>query len=465
MKKAITLFVGMCLITVSAIGQFPHSNNEGTINPLHYKYITGTNRIPGQINNESKLNLPGYHKFPTHNARMFQSSEAIKQRLDSVTNEEYNDNLSQFVLSEKYEYNYDTDQNMVQARTYTRAPFNDQWLFLSKEEITYDADTNITQILEFEWNENTSQFMAYQKSVFLYDTAGNMIHYNEYEWETSLSQWVDSDKAEYTYDANGNLLQFISYYYDPSATQLVNRSKGEFTYNANSLVQFLIYQWDPTSSQWKESDKTDYTTNVNGCITQNLESTWDSITSQWLVTYKGEYTYDANGNPTQESYYFMDKNTNTFIASNKYDYTYDLSYNLYDLILPPASWLVPDYSNKIMNKPLGYVSFSWDEVNNNWNYNSRSTFYYSEQAINSVEQINRSISKIYPNPVKSFISFSFSENVDLVTFELFDIQGRKIMTKLVKNDDQLNMQELNDGIYIYKLINADKIQTGKLVKE
>ena len=184
-----------------------------------------------------------------------------------------------------------------------------------------------------------------------------------------------------------------------------------------------------------------------------------------MVSYKGEYAYDANGNPTLESYYFMNGNTNTFVASGKYEYTYDLSYNLSNLILPPVSWLVPDNSNKIINKPLGYVSFYWDEVSNNWNNNSRSTFYYSDQTINSVEQINRNISKIYPNPVKSLLSFSFSENVDNVTFELFDIQGRKIMTKVIKNDDQVNMQELNDGIYFYRLINANKIQTGKLVKE
>lgn len=465
MIKAITLFVGMCLITVSSIGQNPYSSMEKNAVSLHRKTTTETNQFHGQKIKTAKQGLPENFRLPNRHTQPLQPAGAIKHRLDYEIDEEYDNNSSQFVLSEKYEYNYDADQNMVQALIYGRDETATQWIFLSKEENTYDVNRNVTQTLSYYWDANTSQFIFSYKSEFIYDADNNMIQYTGSQWNAEASLWVVSGKQESAYDANGNLLQFISYSYDSAASEYVNQWKGEFTYNANALTQYLAYQWDPSLSLWMENEKYEYTTDVNGRITQSLDYYWNPSTSQWELSYKNVYGYDANGNPTLEEYFWMDGNTGTFVESNKYDYTYDLSFNLSNLILPPFSFFLPDFSDEINNKTLGYLSYFWDEGSNNWMNNNKGTYYYSDQIISSVNKINGNISEIYPIPVSSFLSFSFLENMNQVTFELFDTQGRKLMTKVLANNAKVNMQELNTGMYFYKLTGAAKIQTGKIIKE
>ena len=65
-----------------------------------------------------------------------------------------------------------------------------------------------------------------------------------------------------------------------------------------------------------------------------------------------------------------------------------------------------------------------------------------------------------------YISFSFSGNFAQITFELLDLQGRKLITKEVRNNETVNLEGLDNGIYVYNLFHTyGKRQCGKLIKE
>ncbi|MBN2520319.1 MAG: T9SS type A sorting domain-containing protein [Bacteroidales bacterium] len=72
---------------------------------------------------------------------------------------------------------------------------------------------------------------------------------------------------------------------------------------------------------------------------------------------------------------------------------------------------------------------------------------------------------IYPNPVSQNITIKNIMNNNPACFELFNLQGRKILSKTILKDENINLQHLIKGIYLYNVITNHGIQSGKLIKE
>ncbi len=92
-------------------------------------------------------------------------------------------------------------------------------------------------------------------------------------------------------------------------------------------------------------------------------------------------------------------------------------------------------------------------------------YYYAEKSI-SINKIFEGTSGIYPNPFSDFLSFSFSDyDGQKIIFELFDLQGRKLISKTVQEGETINAAELNSGIYFYTLDFDGERKSGKLIKQ
>jgi len=73
--------------------------------------------------------------------------------------------------------------------------------------------------------------------------------------------------------------------------------------------------------------------------------------------------------------------------------------------------------------------------------------------------------KVFPNPFTDYISIENEDSQD-ITFELFDILGRKIKTlNNINASEQLNTEMLQSGIYFYTIRKEEQlIKKGKMVK-
>ena len=237
--------------------------------------------------------------------------------------------------------------------------------------------------------------------------------------------------------------------------------------SANAEKQQLDYSigmdWNSETSQWVNSDKSEYTYDANGNLTVRIYSYWNSGTSQWVNSDLEEYTYDANGNPTVEIYSLWNSETSQWENSDKSEYTYDLSYGLNDLILPNLDYFVPDYSNLIVNKPVDFINYNY--IDGSWVNVWKGTYYYSTVNVTSVSDLSKQVYSIYPNPVLDRLNFNIQHSNNTFTFELYDSQGRKLISKEIINNSQLNLEGLTKGIYLYNLIIDGEIQSGKLIKE
>lgn len=73
--------------------------------------------------------------------------------------------------------------------------------------------------------------------------------------------------------------------------------------------------------------------------------------------------------------------------------------------------------------------------------------------------------KVYPNPAKGIVNIDLAGvTLGETTYELFDIQGRKVISKISSNYiESLNIENLSEGIYMLSIKNGGAKTTKKLV--
>lgn len=87
-----------------------------------------------------------------------------------------------------------------------------------------------------------------------------------------------------------------------------------------------------------------------------------------------------------------------------------------------------------------------------------------EQSLSSPSNALSSL-VIYPNPSKGIVNINLNRAINgETTYTLYDIQGRKIVDKKSNTSmETLNVQQLNDGIYLLSVKNGDLESTHKIV--
>ncbi|KAF0237174.1 MAG: hypothetical protein FD181_2098 [Prolixibacteraceae bacterium] len=480
MKAKFTLLIGLFLLTTSiyAVKQTDEKTRNDAGNFLKNR--------PGMSGKSSEhYQFQRKVNFKKQEIQL-KSAQAVKQRLDSYSFMEEDKGKVEFV--------YDVNGMLTHEREYYWDETTAKMVFVSVSETTYDDRKNKIQYMNTYLDEITNQFIIEYKVTYSYDNNGNRIQAKGYQ--------PDSDKIlilyfqyDYTYGTNGKLVQEIRSYINENTSQLEARYKTDYTYNGNGKeTQQTDYSWDSyTSKQWEPSSKYESTYDSQGNLILLLESdyTYVNNTMTWKLRSKVEYTYDPNGNLTQELEYDLDNNnqlvlddkivyaydgagnnTLNFYYSNwdvqtnqwgdiyKEEYTYDNRYTKNDLILPP-DWFDDDITHMITE----IKGFYWDSSTNEWVSGYQISLAYSPVNVTSVNQVDVAFVNVYPNPFSKSVSFSIPDSYSQISFELFDIQGRKLISKAIGNNEKLSLIGLTSGMYLYNLNMDGKIQKGKLVKE
>src|SRR6056297_115845 len=80
------------------------------------------------------------------------------------------------------------------------------------------------------------------------------------------------------------------------------------------------------------------------------------------------------------------------------------------------------------------------------------------------EQIEIETLKVYPNPTKGNISVEMPEKIKNQTnIEIYSLSGAKVYTKNIsKNDNEINIQHLTNGVYIIRISDGRKVYSNKI---
>lgn len=454
MKRKFTLVSLMLLIATFASGQNAYENKQHLFPDARTEMNEKAyDKQQFEIKN-GQLSTKTSHRAQNP---LLKSAQAIKLRLDSLVTQNWDKSTSQWVASEKEEYIYDANNLHTQMIWYFWIPDAGKLVKYYKREYSYDDNGNNTQIIQYGWITEPNQWEAEEKYDYTYDDNGCKISETFYLWDPSISQWVGMYLYVFFYEA-GNNTKRITYSWNESNSQWETTEKHEYTYDANgNETQFIRYVWDPGISQWVNYVKGESSYDANGNIILYLGYMWDESTSQWEGFIKDEYTYDDNGNLEQYICYSRSSNTSPWCEMFKFVTTNDNNYSADDLILPNDEYF--------KYKRLSTIRTHWHSNINDWVNVLKQSYYYSEQILTDISDVEDEKIGLFPNPVSDNINFCFTGNVNIAVFELYDTQGRKLLTKQISNNDRLNLDFLNSGTYLYNIYLDGNKQSGTLIKQ
>ena len=386
------------------------------------------NTINGELNNNKV-----HHRQPTfidfRQPDYLKSSQTIKHRLDSSVFRAWNDTTKLWTNYSKRANTYDDNGNNTQSTGYAWVKATGTWIPDWKSGISYNEKQNASQYLAYDWDKAINEWVPDYKNVYSYNSDGTMPQILQYDWDIKTSQWVISWKSIYSYNSKGYLTQILDYYSDETTFKWV-------------LAWKYLYSFD-----------------VKGKQTQQLEYFLDEKTSEWVADSKIEYTYDVNENMSEYQVYNRNQDTDQLELDWKREYTYDNRYSHTDLV----SYLSSLWQNHLLT---GQLTSMWNKSTSSWDhpvYNS--TFYYSELNITSANSLKLKLAEIYPNPASEYINFHFTGIDNQAKFELFDLNGRQVISENVLNGGKLDVQQLTKGVYFYNIITNENRQSGKLIKQ
>ncbi len=124
-----------------------------------------------------------------------------------------------------------------------------------------------------------------------------------------------------------------------------------------------------------------------------------------------------------------------------------------------------DYYQNITSGYNIPMNFWLAEVNGGL-MNNCSSFAYTETFFVDIEDIaSVSVINVYPNPFESAVTFT---NLPYdVNIEVYNLQGKAVLSTKANNDVTLDLSHLLPGMYIYNITNShgQQLKTGKLIKE
>src|SRR5690606_7752716 len=82
----------------------------------------------------------------------------------------------------------------------------------------------------------------------------------------------------------------------------------------------------------------------------------------------------------------------------------------------------------------------------------------------SNEEFNNITVNVYPNPTTDIVNIETEEN--LFNYVVYDINGREIQNGMFGNNNQVNLQNVNSGVYFIKVTTTQgSTATVKVIKK
>jgi len=474
MKKTLHLLLAG-FITISVMGQ-----------AANMKIVGNSDKKFQGIQN----NLLLQNKTNTSKINQLKSATIEKQRLDSIVTEGWDENLSQWEISDKDVYKYDAnglntllfryewDETTGQLETYDKEEFSyyengtpetaanyywnastSAWIGTSKNKYTFNASGKLTKSLSFDWDQIGNEWDTTYKIQLIYDTILNMTYYNGFELNENTNTWDTANKTINTYDTVGNITKNISYSWETD--QWITSYLMETYYDemGNDTMQMSSW-WHPIDSMLHYSSKVLSSYDDKGNQVLSVEYDWDINDSLWISYNKTESTYDAIGNQILCSEYSWNETDSIWVPENIDQNTYDYSYSYNDIFWPYYYYGITEIFSG--NIPTQTYSYRYNDTD--WIKNEKTTYFYSIHGVSSLPNIiSENEIKVFPNPAKDYVTFNLEGSFSDLNLEIFDVQGRKVIDQIIENNTPVSVQNLSNGLYMFKLTHNGSVSTGKMV--
>jgi hypothetical protein len=354
------------------------------------------------------------------------------------------DNLCQL----RYEYRYNTQGDNNQSLLYYWE--ESQFVLSEKEEYTYDDNGNLILCIRDIWDNDISQWIGERKWEYEYDAQGRQTLYISYVWNNDINQWIRNWKYEREYDVQGYEIIVASYHWESDLNDWLSQSRNEYQweyqFDGNQRITQAI-----AVSYYGYFIKYEYAYDAQGNQIMRTYYTWEND-GFWESKIKDEWTYDMQKNITMHNWYSWNNELNVWVKRSIYEYTHDLSYHKADVIgADITNFTDMDGFNTLDENIVLEIKESYREnITSDWSEPRIYTFHYSEITTSITTHPQHNIS-IYPNPTSGELRIENGE-LRMASVEVFDIMGRKQYAEIRESNGGvlLNISHLPPGIYLVK---------------
>ncbi|MFM9947892.1 MAG: T9SS type A sorting domain-containing protein [Saprospiraceae bacterium] len=440
----------------------------------------------------------------------FLQAQVTRIQLDSVVTNRYmhpeNDT--------KYVYTYQEDE--IESLGYRWQPLTSSWRPFLKTTYQYSGNERVTTV--YNWRNDTQTWAPDSKTADTFDASEKLIESIEFQWDESLNTWEpdtrysldnvnppsywedvyetwNTNLNEWQYsrknakwaDAAGNLIELIDYAGVNNSWILTGLSERHlYGYNANNdAISYENYRWMPSNSTWMPITKhtyfyapdssyvaldiysfnipqqawvfvyrpveEHYTYNPEGRVAEIIQLTGNPLDNNLKFT----YTYDVEGNVTDYSRFTWGDVPEIWVPESQDIKVYDLSLSSEGVRCPPnhaetlkdAILISRDYYTNFQSFELLFQDF----------------YYYSEFITGTDEAPASEALKLFPNPVRDLLTPG-ANAPRASSYQITDLNGRILQQEKSWDGDGIDVSWLIPGSYVIRLIEGNRIITGKFIK-
>ncbi|MDD4224907.1 MAG: T9SS type A sorting domain-containing protein [Mariniphaga sp.] len=361
----------------------------------------------------------------------FQYDSEAKNKL--MISKQWDSETESLYIIDRSEMEFDNQGRMISMLTYSREEPSDELELFSKTEISYDASGRLKSVKYFSVGETTDwQFDMEQK--YEYNPDGTLKESNT--WLEEEGEVYNASKEIYTYNASGNPELSRMYYFMEGMEILFNEYR--MTYDASGrLIEEEGWSVNFFTFELEKSSRTVTTYNAVSDVATDTYYRWDSTAEGWNAESKDEYVYGS---------------------TNFSEVVYPAYYSSYIATGATGS----DLFHKIVNQ---IKTSSFDGTT--WVFDEKTDYYYSSTGNSNVDPKQSEPVKIWPNPASETVKINWGvEYDDLLTLEIFRIDGTKVLEQITYSGKDIPISHLNRGIYIFRLLDErNTVYAGKLIKK
>lgn len=326
----------------------------------------------------------------------------------------------------------------------------------------------------------SSTYVLNNAFYFFYNATGLLNNLDAYNYPSGSSNPYISSRYTYSYNSNGALIHTL--YETGQGGGLVNSSQRIFDYDGQGNEDLQIY-YNWFQGSWNGIWKYHLVYNAQGEIVEIQHDKWNTNTSMWDKSALQLYTYNQNGQSIyQESQQWVNGGWQNLsihewlysgldeliMHSSKF---WDNQLNAWVGIQKAEAVVNPVFTIPNIQVPLSYrfktmeldsFIYAWDAGSTSWIVDLHSEFYWTSFT-NSVAQVTPDEISVYPNPAKDFIQIDFRSNQGKLS--VFDITGKLLVTRNITSTEKVDVSNLSQGTYLYRIEWNGESQLGRFVKQ
>lgn len=417
----------------------------------------------------------------------------IEGNLTTVLSEKWE--KDQWVNSSSSIYTYDSKGNALSS---VLEDWEDsQWVKVYGEEYTYDASGNILTDLHELYDSTQAVYYSWQAS-YTYNAKGNLLTEFDQEIQSPIPINTCTTFATYSYDSTGHELRELwsdcgdsvlhSYTYDVNGNQTSETVEGEEGFSSWSLWAHdtSIYSYDPQGDlilfEYQESGdigelygSSDHISfnrvgNFYGFYGDTISFSWEPI--QIHSVYVSSFTTHASLDSVVLSWNTLyEENTRGFNLLRKAPSENGFSTLTSSLVgktqhVPGINESAKEYffvDSKL--EGAGTYSYKLQAINNDGSTSDLTTIQVNVEAPSEY-----ALYQNYPNPFNPSTTITFDLNrTSIVTLDIYNVLGQKVAVwnygamNPGRYNEVINMSRYASGVYFYRLVAENFVQTKKLM--